>query len=121
MIKSKEELKELNKTVQSFKRQGIISESIGTADFPIRMKIQSINNHAAQRMKERGITKEEAQLYIDNAMIMFKQSDDSKRLYISSDGNSAVLVEGGKLISAYSSKDFDEGIKKIIEEVQKYD
>jgi len=36
------------------------------------------------------------------------------------DGNSAILVEGTRLISAYSSEYFDDGIKRIIEEVRKY-
>ena len=121
MIKNEEILKEFNKIIQSLKNQGIVSESIGIADFPIPMKIESINKHAAQRMKVRGISEKEAQSYIDNAMIMFNQGNNTKRLYISNDGNSAILIEDGRLISAYSSQDFDDGIKQIIKEVKKYD
>lgn len=121
IIKTERNLKAFNQTIEDLKNQGIVDKSIGVADFPTPIKIESINKHAAKKMKERGIAEKEAQTYIDNAMIMFNQNNNSKRLYISNDGNSAVLVEDKRLISAYSSKEFDDGMKKIIEEVKKYE
>lgn len=103
MIKDEATLKEFNETIQSLKSQGIVNENIGTADFPTPVIIKSVNSHAAKRMKERGITEKDAQSYIDNAMIMFNQNNNSKHLYISNDGNSAILVGGSRLLSAYSS------------------
>ena len=51
---------------------------------------------------------------------MFEQRHGERRLYISGDGNTAVLVAGNELITAYPAKDFDEGMKRIIGEVKKY-
>ena len=113
-------LKELNNTVQSLIAEGVLNKNIGTADIPVPVKIGAVDDHAAERMKERGITEQDAQSYIDNAMIMFHQRDDSRRLFVSQDGNSAVLVEGNVLITAYSADDFDDGLKKVISEVEKY-
>ena len=110
----------INISIQSLIAEGILSSSIGTADIPIPLVIRSIDGHAEERMKERGITKQDAQSYIDNAMIMFNQRGGSRRLYISDGGNSAVIVEGSILITAYSADDFDEGLKRVIGEVVKY-
>ena len=120
MIKSESAARQLNEAVNSLINQGLVVESIGIADVPIPVKIESVNNHAAKRMLERGMTESDAQSFIDNAMVMFVQDDDTRRLYISSDGNSAVLIEGNKLLSAYTAEYFDDGVKRIIEEVKKY-
>jgi hypothetical protein len=111
---------ELNKIIRTMQKEGIIDEDIGFLSYPIPIKIELISPYAESRLKERGITKEDAQSYIDNAMVMFEQRGNDRRLYVSNDGNAAVLVEGKLLITAYPSKDFDPGMKQIINEVKKY-
>jgi len=113
-------LDKLRKRIEELQNGRIINSNIGIAAFPVSVEIQSINSHAEKRLKERGITKEDAQSYINNAMIMFEQKEKI-RLYISNDGNSAVLIRGTELITAYPAKDFDNTIKIIIEEVKKYE
>ena len=113
-------LQELNNTVQALIAEGVVNKNIGTVDNPIPVTIESVDDHAVGRMKERGITEADAQSYIDGAMVMFRQSNDAKRLYVSNDGNSAILVEGNRLISAYSSSDFDAGMRRVINEVGKH-
>jgi len=120
MLKNENDAKKLNAKIDILKSQGIVSENIGIAEAPVSIQIESVNNHAAKRMAERGITESDAQSYIDNAMVMLVQNNDERRLYISGDGNSAVLIEGRKLLSAYPSQFFDEGVRRIIEEVRKY-
>ena len=119
MINS-ENLQHINETVQAMIAEGVLNKYIGTPDIPQPVKIEAVDEHAVERMKERGITEADAQSYIDYAMIMFNQREGSKRLYISKDGNSAILVEGNLLITAYSASDFDPGLKRLISEVEKY-
>ena len=117
---SRSAIKEIGDFIQDLKEAGVVHERIGTVGLPIPVKIEYIDDHASDRMKERGITREDAQSYIDNAMIMFNQHNETRRLYVSKDGNSAVLVEGNVLISTYSSLDFDDAMKRILSEVLKY-
>jgi len=44
----------------------------------------------------------------------------NKRLYISNDGNAAVLVEEKRLMTAYPSSMFNEGMKEFVEEIKRY-
>jgi len=117
---NKIQLDKLRKRIEELQGGKIVNSNIGVAALPVHVEIQSINPHAEKRLKERGITKEDAQLYINNAMIMFEQKEKI-RLYISNDGNSAVLIKGTELITAYPAEDFDDTIKIIIAEVKKYE
>ena len=117
---SEEQKRELNEKVKSLQAQGFV-EDIGQVASPVPIEIKSISQHAAERLRKHGITKEDAQAYIDNAMVMFKQTQkDERHLYVSKDGNAIVLVDGDKLITAYPSESFDEGMKKLINEVKAY-
>lgn len=104
-------------TNNKIKQLGNIEEvkgNIGTAIKPNNQSIiGSINSHAEKRMNERGITKQMAQSYIENAVVEFSQN--TKSLYLSNDGATVLLKEDKRLISTYSKKDFDDGIKKILE------
>jgi len=110
----------LNEKVEILKNNGILNKKIGTLAASIPLKIESIDPHAVIKMGERGITVDDAQSYINNSMIMFEQQNKTTRLYVSNDGNSAVLVVGSMLITAYPSINFDEGMIAIINEVKKY-
>ena len=72
----------------------------------------SVNKHALKH----GVSQEEAQSYIDNAVVMFDQG--SRSLYISNEGNSVILDTEKRLISAYRKADFDLGINAILEVVK---
>ena len=121
MLFNENQKRELNSKVRSFQEQGIVSKNVGTLTSPIPMTIETISLHAEERLADHGITKEDAQSYIDNAMAMFEQGNGTRHLYISGDGNAAALVEGSELITAYPSDAFDYGIKCIIAEVKKYE
>ena len=115
-----ENLKKINISVQSLIDEGVLNINIGLADSPEPIVIEEVSKHAEERMKERGITKAVAQSYIDYAIVMFHQREGARRMYVAKDGNSIVFVEGRMLISAYSSFDFDIGMKRLISEVEKY-
>ena len=115
-----ENVKEINRNVQSLINEGVLSKHIGIAGVPVPLNIEAVDEHAEERMAQRGITLEDAQSYIDNAMIMFNQSNGDRRLYISGDGNSVVVVEGKILKTAYSAANFDSGMRRLIREVGKY-
>ncbi len=112
---SNREFYEVNNKVKQLVNIKQVKEGIGTAVKPniTDIKISSINTHAEKRMQQREITKDMAQSYIDNAVIEFAQNN--KRLYISNKGATVLLKEDKRLISTYSSKDFNEGILKILE------
>ena len=121
MVFSDSQKHELNNMVRSLQAQGLVSKNIGTLASPVPIKIEMVSSHAEERLADHGITKEDAQSYIDNSMIMFEQWNGTRRLYISSGGNAAALVEGNELITAYPSDSFDDGIKSIIAGVKKYE
>ncbi len=68
-------------------------------------------------MAKRGITLEDAQHYVDSAIICFRQSAD-KTMYASEDGVVIALDNGG-IATAYPCSCFDENILKMIEEALK--
>ena len=102
----------INKKINELKNQGIVNPHIGEAKKVITVKIVSVNKHALRH----GVTREEAQIYIDNAVIMFDQ--DGRSLYISNDGNCVILNAEKRVISAYKKADFDPGINAILEVVK---
>ena len=94
------------------KERGLI-HSPSEALRPARVEVKGFSKHAEQRLLERGITKEEAQRYIDTALLMIKESRD-KFEYIAEDGSSVVL-EYGKLITVIPKEYYDERHSKILE------
>ena len=99
----------INKKLNDLKSRGVINPYIGEAKEALPVKIASVNRHALKH----GVTKEEAQSYIDNAIVMFDQGGRS--LYVSEEGNSVILDADRRLISAYKKADFDFGINAILE------
>ena len=102
----------LNIKINELKRQGAVNLYIGEAKKVVPVKIGSVNKHALKR----GITKEEAQSFVDQAIVMFDQG--SRLLYISSDGSSVVLDAEKRLVSAYRKADYDSGMRAILEVVR---
>ena len=84
-----------------------------TIEKPEPIKIKSMNPHAGERMAKHEITQEEAQNYINNALVRIRQSSD-KYEYIAKDGTS-IILEAGRLITAYPLKDYDDAQKEKLE------
>ena len=99
----------INDKINDLKKRGVVNPYIGEAKEAVPVKIASVNRHALKH----GVTKEEAQSYIDNAVVLFDQGN--RLLYISSEGNSVILDAEKRLISAYKKADFDLGINAILE------
>jgi len=116
-----ESLIKLNNVVENLQREGLLNPSIGILRTSEPITIMSISSHAKQQLEERNITIQQAQSYIDNSSVMFEQGGGDKRLYISKEGNAAVLVEGEKLLTAYPASYFDKGMVKFVKEVKKYE
>ncbi len=81
-----------------------------------RPKITHGGTHVDRRLVERGITLEDAQHYIDTAILCFQQSVD-KVMYVSEDGVAVTLNNGG-LATAYPKNKFDNDIIKLIKEIK---
>lgn len=109
---------EINNNIKDLITEGKVKSSIGTAISPSNEKIEigSINTHALNRMTERGITKEMAQTYIDNAVVEFSQNN--KMLYLSEEGATVLLKEDKRFITTYSKNDFEDSIKNILEVIK---
>lgn len=116
--------RKLNSILGQYKRYGKISKSIGLARGPEPLVIKEVSGHARDRALQRGIhvnnILDTAQGYINNSLIMMVQGDDAeRRLYISLEGNAAVLVSGCRLITVYPSSKFDNSIKNMLKAVSR--
>lgn len=71
--------------------------------------------HAAERMQQRGITQEMVNNVIKNGKVL-SQNNGNKFAYITQEGV-AIVSKEGKLITAWSSADFDSSMLEIISEL----
>lgn len=85
---------------------------------PVRIQIVDPGIHGTEQLKSRGVTLDEAQSFVDNAFIMFKQSSD-KYLFIS-DGGSSVVIENGRLSTVYPRWKYDPRQLKKIEVIKEW-
>lgn len=85
---------------------------------PVRIQIVDPGIHGREQLKSRGVTLNEAQSFVDNAFIMFKQSSD-KYLFISDDGSS-VVIENGRLSTVYPRWKYDPRQLKKIEVIKEW-
>lgn len=85
---------------------------------PVRIQIVDPGIHGTEQLKSRGVTLDEAQSFVDNAFIMFKQSSD-KYLFISDDGSS-VVIENGRLSTVYPRWKYDHRQLKKIEVIKEW-
>lgn len=85
---------------------------------PVRIRIVDPGIHGTEQLKSRGVTLDEAQSFVDNAFIMFKQSSD-KYLFISDDGSS-VVIENGRLSTVYPRWKYDPRQLKKIEVIKEW-
>lgn len=85
---------------------------------PVIIQIVDPGIHGTEQLKSRGVTLDEAQSFVDNAFIMFKQSSD-KYLFISDDGSS-VVIENGRLSTVYPRWKYDPRQLKKIEVIKEW-
>lgn len=85
---------------------------------PVRIQIVDPGIHGSKRLAKRGITLADAQSYVDNAIVMFKQSAD-KYLFIADNGSSAVIVDG-RLSTAFPASLYDEKQLRKIEVIKEW-
>lgn len=104
---------------EEIKQNSLINPEIGVACKPAPFQLQSINIHAQKQLEKRGITVDDAQRYIDTAVISFIQSED-KVAYYSYEGASVVKTSTKSLLTSFSSDYFDSGAKEIIKVAKKY-
>ena len=102
----------INEGIKSLVWQSIVNPSIGEAKEPVPVQIGSMNRHGLKR----GITSNEAQGFIDNAVVMFDQGD--RFLYVSHDGNVVLLDKERRVVSAYRKEHFDNSVIAILEVVE---
>jgi hypothetical protein len=106
------DFEKLNDSVSKLIENGVVTPHIGIAMKPIPAEIKVVNKHALKH----GVTKEQAQGFIDSAIVMFDQG--MRSLYVSEEGNAVLLDQEKRLISAYKKDEFDLGIKAILEVVK---
>ena len=78
--------------------------------------INDLGKHGKKRLEQRGITVEDAQCYINDAIISFKQGKD-KILYLSDEGV-CVMIKDGRIATAYPKEYYDENTIRILEVVK---
>ena len=71
--------------------------------------------HAADRMQQRGMTQELVENIVENGKVL-SQNNGSKYAYITQEGV-AVVSNEGKLITAWTSADFDDNMKEIVKKL----
>ena len=110
----------INNEINMLINKALIPTDIGVACNPIPCEIDDYDSHAIEKLKERGITLEDAQEYIDTAVIMFKQ-DGYRNLYLSREGGSVLISSSGRLITAYPKDNFKKHTLEILKVVQLYE
>jgi len=119
LIYNQKSLIDINNNIKALINKGKVPEDIGNACNPIKCEINDYDSHAIEKLKERGITLEDAQDYINNAVIMFEQ-DGSRNLYLSNDGGAVLISNTGRLITAYPKDNFKEHTQEILKVVLNY-
>ncbi|MDR0804799.1 MAG: hypothetical protein LBN42_03330 [Oscillospiraceae bacterium] len=101
----------VNEKIRVLIKLGITKPSIGVAVKAMPVKIADYNRHA----KRHGVTLEEAQRFVDTAVIMLYQENGERYMYLSLDGSAIILVENNNCICSYGKNKFDPSIKAILE------
>jgi hypothetical protein len=128
-------IKDINIHVEQLIKDKKVPEAYGKAKSPKLMIIQDLSDHARDMLKEGELDIDEAQGYIDNAVIMFEQYDIIRKevvnLYLSKDGASVLADKSGNLITVYPNKkshnikpedrQFYEHTKQIMKVVKEYE
>lgn len=111
-IYSNDELIEISNKVNE------INPSFGSPVNYTHTIITDLGKHGSKKAAERIVTIEDAQSYVDSALICFQQTKD-KKLYLSESGV-CVVIDGGRVSTVYPKEKFDERVIKILKVVKKY-
>ena len=103
-------------TVQIGEEFGKLGTYVGENHPNLTVNWSSMNNgsHAFIRMIERGVSKADVEYFISNGKVL--EQSGGKYAYITERGM-AVINEKGILITTYSSKYYDETMKKVVEKL----
>ena len=96
-----------------------IKAELGKAMKPFPITITGIDPHARKRLEQRGVKLEEAQKYVDDAVVCFKQNKGAKHAFYSKSGASVVLKDG-KLATVIKDTNYDKNALEIMKVVSKY-
>lgn len=95
-------------------KAGLLNDSEKVrSPIPIKIKRPTPGSHGYKRLADRGVTLEQAQSYVDNALVMIQQSKD-KFEFITEDGTT-VAIDSGRLVTVMRKEDYDEPMNKKVE------
>jgi len=109
----------INKEIQSCIEQGFINKRIGIAVKPNKIIINVPDEHALERMSQRGFNMVNAQTYVNNAIVAFSQANDEKIAFYGDSGVSVVIKKNQILKTGWSSEYNDDSAKLILEVMHK--
>ena len=109
-------LDDVNQELQSLREDGKIKLTGKFVTAPKLQKKLEFNEHTLERMAERGITPEDAQNIVKNALFAIEQRNGTQHAYYSDKGFIAVQTSGLTGTIGW----LDEGGKKIVEVAKKH-
>ena len=114
----KEKYKNTKTKFKNDKKSGIIKIGTKVSEHEVVIKnpyqkIIEISNHAKEKLKERNLSLELAQYYVDNSIAAIEQKRTGTIKYVSEVGIT-VLNKEGKLVTVYQKKFFDDETKKLL-------
>lgn len=109
-------LDDVNQELQSLREDGKIKLTGKFMTAPKLQKKLEFNEHTLERMAERGITPEDAQNIVKNALFAIEQRNGTQHAYYSDKGFIAVKADG----TTSSVGWHDEGAKIVLEVAKKY-
>ena len=77
--------------------------------------INLLSNHAVRRTEERSLSSSDLEDTVANPLMVLRQS--SGNFFYLSDSAAVVLDRSGKVVTTYSSADFDENVRAIIKHI----
>ncbi|EPT7269491.1 T7SS effector LXG polymorphic toxin [Listeria monocytogenes] len=81
----------------------------------IKINWSEYAEHGMSRLKQRGLSKSQVDDFVEHGKVL-SQNEGEKFAFITEDGVT-IVSKDGKLVTAWGKKDFDEGMKKIIEKL----
>lgn len=75
--------------------------------------------HAIERIAERGVTPEMATSWANKPDLVLSQASGQKIMYLSKDGVVVIATDTGRVMTAYSSANFDANILEILKNLKK--
>ena len=85
---------EANKMLQELRESNQVRAKGIIVKPPVNIKIHTCNNHARDRLEERGLSQETAQHIVDNAIFALKQRNGEVFAFYTQDGFAAVNIAG---------------------------